>query len=101
MLPRIIAAIGGVIITSMGSVFGRLLIALGLSVVTYTGLSTSLDWLKDQMLESLNNVPEQIVTLLAYMKVGTCINIIITAITVRLSMKGVSGGSVKKWVLKK
>jgi len=99
-MPAIIAAIGGMLITVAGSIVGRVLLALGLSMITYTGVSTSLDFLKGKMLDALDGTPERIITLLSFMKVGLCLNIIIAAIMVRLVMKGVTGGSLKKWVLK-
>jgi len=101
MLPRILASLGGVLLVVTGSIVGRVLTALGISTVTYKGISTTLDWFKDRMLDALEGTPEKILSLLAYMKVGTCINIIITAIMLRLAVKGMTGGSLKKWVLKK
>jgi len=99
-MPAIIAAIGGMLITIAGSIVGRVLLALGLSMITYTGVSVSLDWLKGKMLDALDGTPEKILSLLAFMNVGMCLNIIVTAIMVRSVMKGVTGGSLKKWVLK-
>ena len=37
-MPVFIAAIGGVLINLVGTLAGRVLIALGISVVTYTGV---------------------------------------------------------------
>jgi len=97
---RIIASIGGVLINVAGSVAGRVFAALGIGVTSYTGISASLDWLKDQALEALDGVPANIISLLSFMKVGTCINIIITAIGVRLAITGMTSEVLKKWVLK-
>jgi len=99
-MPAIIAAIGGMLITIAGSIVGRVLMALGLSITTYIGVSTTLDWLEGKMLDALDGTPEKILSLLAFMKVGMCLNIIVTAIMVRSVMKGVTGDSLKKWVLK-
>jgi len=97
---RALAAIGGILINVAGSVAGRVLAALGIGVTSYTGLSTSLDWLKDQALDALDGVPATIISLLSFMKVGTCINIIITAIGVRLVITGMTSDVLKRWVLK-
>jgi len=101
MLPRIIASLGGALIVVTGSIVARVLTVLGISAVTYKGISTTLDWFKDRMLDALDGIPEKIVSLLAYMNVGTCINIIMTAIMLRLVIKGMTGGSLTRWVLKK
>jgi len=101
ILPRILASVGGVLLTVLGSFWGRLIAALGFTVVSYSGISVTLDWFHNNMINALNAIPSDIIGLLAYMKVGICINIIITAITLRLTIKGVTGGTLRKWILKK
>lgn len=99
-MPVFIAAIGGMLINLVGTLAGRILIALGISVVTYTGVSTSLDWLKAGAITALGGLPGDMLGLIAYMKVGVCISIITSAIAARAVINGISGDSFKKWVLK-
>jgi len=98
---RIVASIGGMLINVAGSVAGRVMAALGISVTTFTGIGASFEWLKEQMLEALAGVPKEIIELLAFMKIGTCVNIIITAIAVRMAITGMTSEALKKWVLTK
>ena len=99
-MPVFVAAIGGMLINIVGTLVGRVLIALGISVVTYTGVSASLDWLKAGALSALAGLPADMVGLIAYMKVGVCISIITSAIAARAVINGISGDSFKKWVMK-
>lgn len=99
-MPVFLAALGGVLINIAATVAGRVLIALGIGVVTYTGLDTTLDWLKSQAINSLSGLPADFVSLIAFLKVGVCINIIASATAARFVLQGLTGGAVKKWVLK-
>lgn len=99
-MPIFLAALGGVLINIAATVAGRVLIALGIGVVTYTGLDASTTWLKGQALSSLEGLPADLVALIAFLKVGVCINIITSAIAARFVLEGLTNGSFKKWVLK-
>jgi len=99
-MPIFVAAIGGMLINLVGTLAGRVLIALGISVVTYTGVSTSLAWMKAGALSALAGLPAELIALIGFMKVGVCISIITSAIAARAVISGISGDSFKKWVLK-
>ena len=99
-MPIFIAAIGGMLINIAGTLAGRVLIALGISVVTYTGMSTGLDWIKSQALSSFALLPPEMLSIVAYMKVGVCISIVSSAVAARLVLNGLTGGTFKKWVSK-
>ena len=99
-MPVFIAAIGGMFFNRVGTLRGRVLIALGISVVTYTGVSSSLDWMRAGALAALGGLPAEMIGLIGFMKVGVCISIITSAIAARAVVSGISGDSFKKWVLK-
>lgn len=99
-MPVFIAAIGGMLINIVGTLAGRVLVGLGIGVVTYTGMSSSLDWLKAGALSALSGMPAEAVQLVGFLKVGTCISIVTSAIAARALINGVSGDSFKRWVLK-
>lgn len=99
-MPALVAALLGGLINITGSLAGRVLVALGISVVTYTGSSSTLTWLKDQAVTSLSGAPANLVQLMSYMKVGVCISIIFSAILARMLITGLNGETVKRWVLK-
>ena len=90
-MPVFIAAIGGMLINLVGTLAGRILIALGISVVTYTGVSSSLDWMRAGALAALGGLPAEMIGLIGFMKVGVCISIIASAVAVRMGLSGLSG----------
>lgn len=97
-MPLIIAAIGGMLINLVGTLVGRVLIALGISVVTYSGFSATIDWMKSEAVGALFGLPADVVGMLSTMKVGVSISIVSSALLARLVLNGLTGDTVRKWV---
>jgi len=97
-MPLIIAAIGGMLINLVGTMVGRVLIALGISVITYSGLSVTLDWMKTQAVSALGGLPSEVIGMLSTMKVGVAISIVTSALLARQVLNGLTGDTMKKWV---
>lgn len=90
-MPLFLSALGGMLINIAASLVGQVLIALGISVVTYTGVSAVLDTLKADALAAFSGLPADLVGLLAYLKVGVAMSIITSAVAVRLTLSGLTG----------
>lgn len=99
-MPVFIAAIGGMLINLVGTLVGRVLIALGMSVITYTGMSASLVLLRDQAISSFGALPIEVFSMLAAMKVGVSISIVTSAIAARMLLDGLQSDTFKRWALK-
>lgn len=99
-MPVFLSTILGGLLSLTASFVGRVLVSLGIAAVTYTGLSASLDFLRDQAIAAAFSLPPEVVGMLSVMKVGTCISIITSAMAARLVINGMSGDSFKKFVLK-
>lgn len=98
-MPAFIAALLGGLLELTKSLVGRVLVALGIGLVTYNGLGVTLDFLKTQALGSLSGAPSQLVSLLGFLGVGESISIISSAYLVRLALNGLTDGALKKFVL--
>ena len=99
-MPVFIAAIGGMLINLVGTLVGRVLIALGISVITYTGISTTLDFLKAQAIGAFAGLPPGVFGMLGVLRVGQCISIVTSAIAAKMVIDGVTSDTFKKWVHK-
>lgn len=99
-MPVFVAAFGGMLINLVGTLAGRVLIALGIGVATYTGVSASLDFLKGQAITAFGGLPPEAMAIVGILKVGVCISIVTSAITARLLLNGLSGDTFKRWVHK-
>lgn len=94
------AGLLGGLISIAGTLAGRVLIGLGISVVTYSGMAASLTWLKSQAVVAILGLPPPVVGMLSALKVGQAISIVFSAILARQVIQGLSGDALKKWVIK-
>lgn len=99
-MPVFLATLGGVLLNIAGSFALRILTSLGISLVTYTGINTTLDWLKGQAIVSIQGLNGDVMGMIGVLQIGTCISIIFSAMTARLLITGFSGDTVKRWVTK-
>ena len=99
-LPVIAASLIGGLISVTGTIVGRVLVALGVGVVTYTGVQAGIDSLLANLDSAISGVPADILGLLGFMRVGEAMNIIISAMSARMLLNGLQGDTIKKWVLK-
>ena len=99
-MPAFIAMLLGGLIQICGSLVGRVLVSLGISVVTYTGMSVSINYLKGQAVSAALGLPADVVGMLSIMRVGTAISIIFSSMLARLVITGLTGDGIKKWVTK-
>lgn len=76
---------------------GRVLTALGFGTVTFTGTNMTLTWLRDQAVSAFQGLPADYIGLLSYLKVGTAISIIFSAILVRMVLTRLFVGATKVW----
>lgn len=99
-MPAILALLLRGLLWVSGSIAGRVLLRLGIGVVTFTGANASLAWLKSQAVSALQGMGAEYIGLLSHMKVGVCISIITSAIVARAVMQGVTSDTAKRWVMK-
>lgn len=99
-MPIVLASLLGGLINIAGTIAGRVLIGLGISIITYSGISVGLGFAKDQALSAIHGMPAEYVAMLSYIGMGNFISIISSAMIVRLTLDGLTDGTVKKWVMK-
>ena len=80
------------------TLIGKILLALGIGVATYSGMDASLSWLKSSAVSALLGLPPSVVGMLSLMRVGSCISMVFSAILVKLALDGVTAGVLKKWI---
>jgi hypothetical protein len=96
-----IAALLGALLTAAGSLVGRILIALGMSYVTYKGFNTGVTWLLDQIKSNMSAMPSEVLSFLAWLWVDKAISLIFSAYSAALAIKMAGGTSFTKIVTKK
>lgn len=97
--PMVVAAVVGGLMMAVDSIVGRVLVALGIGVVSYTGVSAALSKIQ-QMYSSGMGSAGQLAELASYMQLDTCMAMTVAAVTARLMLNGIQSGTLKRWVLK-
>lgn len=99
-MPLFLGALIGALIQAAGTLVGKVLISLGIGYATFTGVDASITWARDYALSSVAGVGGTTLQVLSTLKIGTCISILSSAFTARLLLNGLTGGTIKKMVLK-
>ena len=100
LIPVIAASsIGGVLLTLVSSLVGRVLLALGLGLVTFTALDPLLEQFRTRYFDQLSGLPSDIIGFVGLLKIGDAVQILFAALATKLAMTAVQG-AVKRWVVK-
>lgn len=94
------SAIAGAFVSIIGTLVGKVLMALAVGVVTYTGVSATIGWLKTSFVTAALGLPAGVVGMLSVMHVGSCVSMVFSAMVIRLTLNGMSSDTVKSWVKK-
>ena len=90
----------GGLIEIVPTLVGNVLVSLGIGVVAYTGVSSTLSWLESLAVGQFQLLPASVLGLLGLMQVGVCISMVSSALVVRLTINGLTSDTVKSWVKK-
>jgi hypothetical protein len=99
-MPIIIGMLWGGLVSILGSLVGRVLVALAISYVTYSGVSVLIESLKTAAFANLGNMGP-LVGVVGMMKLGECVSVIVSAVVAKYTIGGLTNGSVTKMVFKK
>jgi Protein of unknown function (DUF2523) len=97
-LPLIIGSLVGGLASAVGSLVGRVLISLGITYVTYNGVDTMLEWVRDEALSKLNGLPADMVTVMNLLQVSSILNVYFSAWIASFVITGLQAGAFTKMV---
>lgn len=95
-----IAALLGALVQAAGTLVGKVLLSLGIGYVVYTGVDASLAWMKAQAVAGFAGAHAQTLAAMGALKVGNQISILFSALTARLTLNGLTSGTIKRMVTK-
>ena len=99
-MPLFLAALLGGLVQVAGSIVGRVLIALSIGYVSYSGLSALLDALRGQVIGYLTGAPAQVVAIMGLLKVDVALSVIFSAYAARLILAGLTSDKITRMVVK-
>jgi Protein of unknown function (DUF2523) len=95
-MPFFVAALLGALIQAVGKV----LISLGMGYFVFTGIDVSITFARDFLLTKVSGLPTQAIAAAGAMKVGVCISILTSALVARMTLQGLTGGTLRRMVIK-
>lgn len=99
-IPLVAGAFVGGLIQAAGSLVGRVLIALGVGFVTYTGIQATLTSMQGYVQGWLQAMPADVLGILGLMKIDVAVSIMFSAVAARLVLKGITSDTIKRMVFK-
>lgn len=90
----------GGLLSIAGSMAGRVLLAIGISFVTFQGYDLAIIWLLNYVKSSLSSMPSEVVGFLGYLWVDKAIGMIFSAYTAATVIKVAGGTGMTKMVTK-
>lgn len=99
-MPFLVAALWGALYSALGSIVGRVLVSLGIGYAAYSGIDTSIAWMKSQVIANMQSLGGQAVATMGALQVGRIISIITSALITRLTVQGMVGGALKRMKVK-
>jgi len=99
-MPIIIGMLWGAFVSILGSLVGRILVALAISYVTYSGVDILLTSMKTAALANMGNMGS-LVGVVGMLKLSESLNVVISAVVAKFTIGGLTNGSVTKMVFKK
>ncbi|KWR81183.1 hypothetical protein RN01_16695 [Cupriavidus sp. SHE] len=100
MWAAAIQLLWGVLLSIIGSMVGKILIALGVGYVQYKGIQFLFDKLVTIIDQQIVMLPPQILQMLSLLGIGTAFNLILSCITIKAALGGVFNGSLVKMIWK-
>lgn len=98
-MPVFISALVGALASSAGQIAIKILLSLGIGYVSFVGFDYFVDVTKTDVISSLGSMAPLTVQLLGVLKVGVCVNIMFSAVVIRLTLNGALNGIKKLRVL--
>lgn len=99
-MPIWVASLIGALIEVAGTLVGKVLLSLGIGYAVYSGVDTSLAFAKSQFLSGVAGLPADAIAVAGLLKVGVCVSMLISALTARMTLAGLQGGTIRKFAMR-
>jgi hypothetical protein len=96
----LVAALAGALLQICASIVGRVLLALGLGFVAFTGINVLTDSVIAQVKNSFSGFSADVVSFLAFLWVDKALAVLFSAYTASATIKFAGGTTIKKLVMK-
>lgn len=95
-MPIFIGSIWGAFLGIIGSVVGRVAVALGIGLISYIGFGSVIEEISSYGKTSLTSLPENLKQILGLLRVGESFSLLTGTVTVKLIANGMKNGTIKR-----
>ena len=99
-VPAIAGVFWGALVSILGTLVGRVLIALAITYVSYSGIDILVQSIKTAALANMGSMGV-LQGVVGMMKLGESLNVVISALVAKYSLAGMTSGTMTKMVFKK
>jgi len=99
-MPLFFANLAAFFVAVIAPLALRVLAALGIGAAVYSGIDATTTALSDYAIAQVNGLPADIFGIVGLMKIDVALNIIVSSITIKMTLAGLTGGSIKKFIHK-
>ena len=99
-MPAFLFALGGMLLNLVGSVAGRVLLALGMGFVTFSGFNVGIEWLLVQIKSNISGMPIDVINFLAFLWVDKAIGMVFSAYAAASLIRMAGSSTITKLVTK-
>lgn len=96
----LIPAICGALVSICATLVGRVILALGMGLVTYTGLNLALDVFRTYFNNAMGSAGATLAGMCGVLQLDVCFSIFVAAALAKLTIAGATGGTIKKLGMK-
>jgi hypothetical protein len=96
----IIGMLWGAFSLVLKSLVGRVLLALGISYLTYQGIDLLISSIQSQAFSLIQGLPSEFIGLIGLTKIGEALSVLVSAVTAKYTMQGLTNGSITKMAIK-
>lgn len=99
-MPAIFYALLTFLAPLLTNLFFQLLLAVGVGVATYTGVDTAMSALHTFFVNQYGGLPANVVGILGKARVDQAANLLLSAVTMRFTLAGLTSGTLRRFVLR-
>jgi len=91
-------ALGGLLVNLVRPLVGRILLALGISYVTFKGFDVSTDWLFSQIKSNIGAMPSEVIAFLGWLWIDRAIGMVFSVFTACMVVRMAGSDSVTRMI---
>lgn len=95
-MPIFITSIWGAFLSIIGTVVGRVAVALGIGLISYIGFGSIIEEISSYGKEALVSLPEELKKILGLLRIGESFSLLTGTVTVKLIANGMKNGTIKR-----